>query len=169
VTVAKSAAATVEEYLGGLPAERRAVVAAALDLVRRHLPAGYEEAMSYGMIGWQVPLAVHPTTDNKQPLLYAALAAQKRHYALYLMTPPRTGTRSAGCARRSPRRGRRSTWGSRASASGRWTTWCRRRWGRRSPGPRRRRSSPATRRAGAADAAERKVNGAPDTAARAAA
>jgi hypothetical protein len=91
VTVAKSAAATVEEYLGGLPAERRAVVAAALDLVRRHLPAGYEEAMSYGMIGWQVPLAVHPTTDNKQPLLYAALAAQKRHYALYLMNAAEDG------------------------------------------------------------------------------
>lgn len=84
--MAKSAATTVDEYLAELPEERRAVVAAARDLVRRHLPAGYEEAMSFGMIGWQVPLAVYPTTYNKQPLMYAALAAQKRHYALYLMS-----------------------------------------------------------------------------------
>jgi hypothetical protein len=86
VTVARSAAATVEAYLAELPPARRAVVAAARDLVRRHLPAGYEEAMSFGMIGWQVPLADYPTTYNGQPLMYAALAAQKRHYALYLMS-----------------------------------------------------------------------------------
>jgi hypothetical protein len=84
--MARSAATSVEEYLAGLPEERRAVVAAARDLVRRHLPAGYEEAMASGMIGWQVPLADYPTTYNRQPLMYAALAAQKRHYALYLMS-----------------------------------------------------------------------------------
>ena len=80
-----SRAATVEEYLEELPEERRAVVSRVLEVVRRNLPAGYEEAMSYGMIGWGVPLARYPDTYNRQPLAYAALAAQKNHYALYLM------------------------------------------------------------------------------------
>jgi hypothetical protein len=80
-----SAAATVDEYLASLPEERRAVVAAVRDLVRRHLPAGYEEGIASGMIGWGVPLARYPDTYNGQPLAYAALAAQKAGYSLYLM------------------------------------------------------------------------------------
>lgn len=82
--MAKSAAATVEEYLAELPEERRAVVSAARDLVRRHLPDGFEERMNWGMICWELPLAVHPDTYNRQPLAVAALAAQKRYCALYL-------------------------------------------------------------------------------------
>ena len=84
--MAASAAATVDDYLAGLPEERRAVVRAVLDVVRRHMPAGYAESMAFGMIGWGVPLAVYPNTYNKQPLGYVALAAQKSHYALYLVS-----------------------------------------------------------------------------------
>jgi len=40
--------------------------------------------MNWGMITYQVPLSVHPDTYNKQPLMYAALASQKNHMALYL-------------------------------------------------------------------------------------
>src|ERR1051326_8619672 len=40
--------------------------------------------MSWGMIGWEVPLERYPDTYNGQPLLYAALAAQKNYTALYL-------------------------------------------------------------------------------------
>ena len=79
-----SRAGTVEDYLSELPPERRAVVAAVLDVVRRHMPAGYREGMQYGMIGWCVPLERYPETYNGEPLFYAALAAQKHHYALYL-------------------------------------------------------------------------------------
>jgi hypothetical protein len=82
----KSQAATVDAYLAELPPERRAVVAAVRALVLGHLPAGYTEAMAFGMIGYGIPLADYPTTYNGQPLMYAALAAQKRHYALYLMS-----------------------------------------------------------------------------------
>ena len=81
----QSAAATVDEYLAELPEDRRAVVAAARDLVLRHLPAGYTETMGFGMICYGIPLSTYPDTYNGQPLCYAALAAQKRHYALYLM------------------------------------------------------------------------------------
>ena len=81
----RSAAGTVVEYLKQLPPERRAVVAAVRNLIRRNLPAGYREAMNWGVICFGIPLQRYPDTYNKQPLAYAALAAQKNHYALYLM------------------------------------------------------------------------------------
>jgi hypothetical protein len=82
--MASSSAATVEEYLAGLPPERREVVSAVRDVVLRSLPEGYRESMSFGMIGWGIPLERYPDTYNKQPLSFAALAAQKNYYALYL-------------------------------------------------------------------------------------
>jgi len=58
-------------------------------VVRRNLPAGYEEAMSKAMgqeiLVWQVPLEAYPDTYNGQALWYAALGAQRNHLALYLM------------------------------------------------------------------------------------
>ncbi len=75
---------TPDALLAELPAERRAVVAAVRDLVRAALPAGYEEQVAGKMLAYVVPLARYPNTYNKQPLTYAALAAQKNHYALYL-------------------------------------------------------------------------------------
>jgi hypothetical protein len=82
--MASSSAASVGQYLDELPPERRDVVAAVRDVVRRHLPAGYDETMNWGMICYEIPLARYPDTYNEQPLCYVALAAQKRHYALYL-------------------------------------------------------------------------------------
>lgn len=82
--MAKSAATTVEEYLAELPEDRRAVVSAVRDVVVRNLPAGYREAMNWGMITYELPLERYPDTYNGQPLAYAALAAQKNHFALYL-------------------------------------------------------------------------------------
>ncbi len=81
-----SAAPTVEAYLAELPPERRAVVATVRDVVNAHLPPGYEEAMNWGMICWEIPLSRYPVTYNKQPLGIAALAAQKNSYSLYLMS-----------------------------------------------------------------------------------
>lgn len=81
----KSDATTVEAYLDELPEERRAVVAAVRQVIVDHLPEGYSEAMNWGMISYEVPLERYPDTYNKQPLMYAALAAQKNHYGLYLM------------------------------------------------------------------------------------
>ena len=40
--------------------------------------------MAWGMISWEVPMAVSGPTYNGEPLVYAALAAQKNHNALYL-------------------------------------------------------------------------------------
>ena len=83
--MARSSATTVDEYLAELPAERRDVVARVRDVVRKHLPEGYEETMNWGAISWEIPLARYPKTYNRQPLSFVGLAAQKNHYALYLM------------------------------------------------------------------------------------
>ena len=65
----QSTAETVAEYLAGLPQDRRQ----AIELVRRtileHLPEGYEEAMNWGMITYQIPLDRYPDTYNGQPLM----------------------------------------------------------------------------------------------------
>ena len=82
----QSKALTVEEYLAELPAERRSVMEAVREIVRRNLPAGYREAMAWGMITWTIPLERYPDTYNGQPLCYAALAAQKNYFSLYLMS-----------------------------------------------------------------------------------
>ncbi len=82
----QSKAATVSEYLKELPDDRRAVVAAVRKVIRRNLPAGYREAMNWGVITYEIPLKRYPNTYNGQPPTYIALAAQKNHFALYLMT-----------------------------------------------------------------------------------
>ena len=82
--MARSSAATVAEYLEELPEERRAVISAVRKVIRRNLPEGYRETMNWGMISYEIPLSRHPAADNGQPLIYAALAAQKNHYAIYL-------------------------------------------------------------------------------------
>lgn len=76
---------SVEQYLAALPADRRTIVEAVRKLVRRHLPRGYEEAVNWNMIVYQVPLERYPHTYNGQPLAYVALAAQKQYFALYLL------------------------------------------------------------------------------------
>ena len=79
-----SKAATVADYLAELAPERRAEIETVRDVVNAALPAGYVEVMSYGMIGWVIPLADYPDTYNGQPLSYAGLAAQKNGNSLYL-------------------------------------------------------------------------------------
>jgi len=80
----RSDAATVEEYLAELDDDRRAAITTVRRVVLENLPAGYEEAMNWGMITYQVPLETYPDTYNGQPLMFAGLASQKNHMALYL-------------------------------------------------------------------------------------
>lgn len=82
--MASSKAATVADYLAELPADRRAEIERVRNLINSVLPDGYREGMGYGMIGWVIPLERYPDTYNKQPLAYAALAAQKNSNSLYL-------------------------------------------------------------------------------------
>ncbi len=80
----QSDATTVAQYLAELPADRRAAIEAVRQTILANLPVGYEEAMNWGMITYQVPLNRYPNTYNGQPLTYAALASQKHHMAVYL-------------------------------------------------------------------------------------
>jgi uncharacterized protein YdhG (YjbR/CyaY superfamily) len=79
-----SEATTVEKYLAELPDDRRAAIAEVRDTILANLPEGYEEVMNWGMVTYQVPLEAYANTYNKQPLMYAALASQKNHMAVYL-------------------------------------------------------------------------------------
>jgi len=79
------APATPQEYLAALEHHRGELLQKVHDLVTAAMPAGYAEALAFGMITWAVPLERYPTTYNKQPLSYVALAAQKRYNSLYLM------------------------------------------------------------------------------------
>jgi uncharacterized protein YdhG (YjbR/CyaY superfamily) len=72
----KSDAKSVEAYIAGLPEGRRDAIAALRATVLKNLPDGYVEVMNYGMISYEVPLA--------KPLMYAAIASQKNHMAIYL-------------------------------------------------------------------------------------
>ena len=75
-----------EEYLDDLPADRRDAIATVRAVVRKHLPKGYAEFVSWGMLNYGIPLTRFPNTYNGQPLCYAALAAQKNYCSLYLMS-----------------------------------------------------------------------------------
>ena len=84
----QSRAATVAEYLKELPEDRRAAVSKVRAVIRKHLPRGIAEQMSYG-IGYVVPHKLYPSgyhCDPKQPLPFAGLASQKNYISLYLMT-----------------------------------------------------------------------------------
>ena len=80
----KSEAKTVQEYLNEMAPDRREAIDKVRNVILKNLPAGYEEVMNWGMITYQVPLEVYPDTYNKKPLMYAALANQKNHMAVYL-------------------------------------------------------------------------------------
>lgn len=80
----RSNAKTVEEYLSELLEDRHEAIKTVRAVILKHLPEGYVETMNWGMICYEVPLSVEPQTYNGQPLMYAALASQKRHMAVYL-------------------------------------------------------------------------------------
>ena len=82
----QSKATTVAQYLKELPDDRRKAISAVRKVILENLPAGFEEAMTWGMICYQVPLKRYPDTYNGQPLAIAALASQKQYMSVYLMS-----------------------------------------------------------------------------------
>lgn len=84
----QSKAATPAAYLASLPPERQAVMRRLRATLAKHLPKGFEETMSYGMITWVVPHRTYPAgyhADPRQPLPFVSLASQKQYVALYHM------------------------------------------------------------------------------------
>lgn len=83
-----SKATTPEAYLAELPDDRKAIMTAMRNALLKNLPKGFEEVMSYGMLGYVVPHTTYPAgyhCDPKQPLPFISLASQKNFIALYHM------------------------------------------------------------------------------------
>lgn len=83
-----SKAKSPEEYIQELPEERKAIIQKLRKTILDNLPDGFEETMSYGMIGYVVPHSVYPKGYHctpKLPLPFLNIASQKNFVALYHM------------------------------------------------------------------------------------
>jgi uncharacterized protein YdhG (YjbR/CyaY superfamily) len=79
-------ARTVEEYLHKIPDDRKEPVNKLRETIRRNIPEGFVEELSYGMIGYVVPHDLYPAgyhCDPELPLPFVNLASQKNFVALY--------------------------------------------------------------------------------------
>ena len=77
---------TVEEYIAKVPKERTAAISKLRDTVKNNLPKGFEEGISYKMIGYFVPHSIYPHgyhCNPKLPLPFINIASQKNFVALY--------------------------------------------------------------------------------------
>lgn len=81
-----SKAKTVTEYLESLSEEQLGIIAPVHRMLLGKLPKGVVEVMNWGMICYQIPFTLVPKTYNGQPLMFAALAAQKNYCSLYMMS-----------------------------------------------------------------------------------
>ena len=79
---------SVAEYVNGLTEDRQIVIKKLQSIIKKNLPKGFEEEMSYGMIGYVVPHKLYPSgyhCDPKLPLPFLSIASQKNFIALYHM------------------------------------------------------------------------------------
>ena len=84
----QSKATTPEQYLSELPEDRKEVMLKLRNAIKENLPQGFEEVISYGMLGYVVPHSIYPSgyhCDPKLPLPFINLASQKNFIALYHM------------------------------------------------------------------------------------
>lgn len=84
----QATATTPEEYIENLPEERRAPMQQLRETIRQHLPAGFEERIIYGMLGYVVPFSTYPAgyhCDTSLPLSFLSIASQKNFIAVYHM------------------------------------------------------------------------------------
>ena len=79
-----SKAKTVKDYIENLPEDRKRSIIKVREVILKNLPKGIVEVMNWGMITYEIPLEICPNTYNERPLMYAALASQKNHMAVYL-------------------------------------------------------------------------------------
>lgn len=83
-----SDAATVKEYIDSLPEDRKKALMKLRKEIKKNLPGGFKEEMSYGMIGYVVPHSIYPDgyhCNPKLPLPFLCLASQKNFIAVYHM------------------------------------------------------------------------------------
>ena len=84
----QSTAVSVEEYFDSLPEERQKPMKELRKVIKKNLPKGFKEVMSYGMVGYVVPHSIYPDgyhCDPKLPLPFMCLASQKNFISFYHM------------------------------------------------------------------------------------
>ena len=77
-----------EDYIKQLPEERQPVIQKLHETILTNLPKGFEEVISYGMIGFVVPHSIYPSGYHctpELPLPFMNLASQKNFVAVYHM------------------------------------------------------------------------------------
>jgi hypothetical protein len=75
-----------EEYIAQIPEERIPYFKKLRQIILDNIPKGFEEQMSYGMIGYVVPKSLYPNgyhCDTSLPLPFTNIASQKNFIALY--------------------------------------------------------------------------------------
>jgi hypothetical protein len=77
-----------EDYISQLPVDRQEPIKKLRKIISKNLPKGFEETMSYGMIGYVVPHAIYPEGYHctpELPLPFMNIASQKNFVAVYHM------------------------------------------------------------------------------------
>ena len=75
-----------EEYISQIPEDRIPYFKKLRKTILDNIPKGFEEQISYGMIGYVVPKSIYPNgyhCDTNLPLPFANIASQKNFIALY--------------------------------------------------------------------------------------
>jgi len=84
----KIEANSLEEYLNNVPEDRQSAFRTLYQTISKNLPKGFQEGLTYGMIGWSIPLETYPAGYHctpKTPLPFINLASQKNFVAIYHM------------------------------------------------------------------------------------
>ena len=84
----QSKATSPEDYITQAPKERQDVLKKLRQVVLDNLPEGFEEQMSYGMIGYVVPHSIYPDgyhCSPELPLPFLSFASQKNFIGFYHM------------------------------------------------------------------------------------
>jgi len=84
----QSKATSPENYIAEAPEERQDVLKKLRQVVLDNLPEGFEEQMSYGMIGYVVPHSIYPDGYHctpELPLPFLSFASQNNFIGFYHM------------------------------------------------------------------------------------
>jgi uncharacterized protein YdhG (YjbR/CyaY superfamily) len=77
---------TIEEYIEAVGEERKAFFKKLIETIESSLPSTFEKQLSYGMVGFVVPLSIYPKgyhAKKGEPLPFISVANQKNHFAIY--------------------------------------------------------------------------------------
>ena len=82
----KSTAKTVNDYLNELPEERKSAFLKLRKSILNTIPKGFEEQISYGMLGYVVPHSIYPNGYHctpKLPLPFISIGSQKNFIVMH--------------------------------------------------------------------------------------